>query len=147
MEDKETNIFQNYLSAHKFKHSKQRKEILDIFLSIDRHLTAEELCLAVKQKYPSVGFATVYRTLKLLCATGLCRELKLESGPARYEHLYGHRHHDHLICTRCGRFVEVVDPEIEKLQERLSKTHGFLPQEHRMELYGICRKCRDENNG
>ena len=146
MKNKEKNLFQNYLLAHNFKHSKQRKEILDIFLSIDRHLTAEELYLAVKQKYPSVGFATVYRTLKLLCATGLCRELKLESGPARYEHLYGHKHHDHLICTGCGRFVEVIDPEIERLQQKLSKTHGFLPQEHRMELYGICPECRDRKS-
>ena len=88
-----------------------------------------------------MGVATVYRTLKLLCAAGLCRRLKVEGGPARYEHLYGHQHHDHLICTRCGTFVEVVDPEIERLQEKLSKIHGFTPQQHRMELYGICSNC------
>ena len=96
----------------------------------------------VKKLYPSIGFATVYRTLKLLCEAGLCRELKFEDGITRYEHLYGHQHHDHLVCTRCGKFIEIIEPEIEKLQEKLFKKHKFLPQRHRMELYGICKKCR-----
>lgn len=89
-----------------------------------------------------MGFATVYRTLKLLCECGLGRELKFEDGTARYEHLYGHRYHDHLVCTRCGRFVEVVDPEIERLQEKLAKRHGFQPERHWLEIYGVCRKCK-----
>ncbi len=141
---KEKRLFQNFLLENRFKRSVQRKELLDIFLNTNKHLTAEELYRIAKKKNPSIGFATVYRTLKLLCASGLCRELKLDDGITRYEHLYGHGHHDHLICTKCGSFVEVFDPEIEKLQEKLSKVHGFIPQKHRMELYGICSKCQKE---
>lgn len=140
--DKEEKIFEDYLVTKGLKHSRQRKGVLDIFLSIDRHLTAEELYGIVRKKYPSVGYATIYRTLKLLCGCGLCRELRFEDGTSRYEHLYGHQHHDHLICTKCGRFVEVVDPEIERLQERMAKLHGFYSERHRMELYGICKKCK-----
>ena len=140
---KEEKIFEGYLAACKLKHSQQRKEITDVFLSIDRHLTADELYRIIKKKVPNIGYATVCRTLKLLCECGLCRELKFEDGTSRYEHLYEHRHHDHLICTKCGRFVEVVDPEIEHLQERLFKAHGFHPQRHRMELYGICERCKE----
>lgn len=142
MAGKEKRILEDYLAAKDLKYSRQRKEILDVFLSKDKHLTANELYNSVRKKYPRLGFATIYRTLKLLCACGLGRELKLENGATRYEHLYGHRHHDHLICTKCGRFVEVVDPDIERLQEKLFKRHGFYPQRHRLELYGICGHCK-----
>ncbi|MDP2939908.1 MAG: transcriptional repressor [Candidatus Omnitrophota bacterium] len=141
-ERKEEKIFEDYLRTKNLKHSEQRKEILYIFLKHDKHLTANELYRIVQKKYPKVGFATIYRTLKLLCECGLCRELKFEDGTTRYEHLYGHQHHDHLICIKCGRFVEVVDPQIERLQERLVKLHGFYPERHRMELYGVCKRCK-----
>lgn len=140
--EKEEKILEDYLQAKNLKHSEQRKEILLIFLKQDKHLTANELYRIVQGKYPAIGYATIYRTLKLLCECGLCRELKLEDGTTRYEHLYGHKHHDHLICTKCGRFVEVVDPQIEHLQEKLAKQHGFYPERHRMELYGVCNRCK-----
>lgn len=140
-EAKELDVFEHYIDEKSLKHSKQREEILDIFLKLDKHLSADELYRIVKKKYPTIGFATVYRTLKLLCESGLSRELKLEDGVTRYEHLYNHKHHDHLVCTKCGKFVEVVDTEIEKLQERLAAKHGFSVQRHRMELYGLCRSC------
>ena len=139
---REERIFEAYLATKNLKHSQQRKEILGIFLGIDRHLTAEELYRIVKKRSPAIGYATVYRTLKLLAASGLCRELKFEDGTTRYEHQYEHKHHDHIICTRCGRLVEVVDSGIERLQEKLFKLHGFYPQRHRMELYGICKRCK-----
>ncbi len=141
--EKEHKIFEDYLKIKDLRHSLQRKEILDIFLDIDKHLTAEELYRIVKSKNSSLGTATVYRTLKLLCECGLCRELRFEDGTTRYEHLYGHEHHDHIICTKCGKFIEVIDPEIERLQERLFKLHGFHPERHRMELYGVCRNCKN----
>lgn len=144
IKEKEEKIFEDYLNSQNLKHSQQRGKIADIFLSVDKHLTAEELYRLVKKKDQTLGFATVYRTLKLLCEAGLCRELKFEDGTTRYEHLYGHQHHDHLICTGCGKFVEVVEPGIEHLQERIFKEYNFYPQRHRMELYGICKKCKKE---
>ena len=135
--------FEEYRSGKSLKHSEKRDWILETFLDIEKHLTVYELWAAVRKKHPSVGFATVYRTLRLLCESGLCRELHFDDGTTRYEHLFGHDHHDHLICTRCGAFVEVVDQKIEKLQEELMLRHGFSPQGHRMELYGICSKCKN----
>lgn len=143
----EEKAFENYLASKRLKHSEQRKRILNIFLSINRHLTTDELYRLVKKSFPSIGYATVYRTLKLLSECGLCRELKFEDGTARYEHLYGHMHHDHLICTDCGRFVEIMNSEIEHLQERLFKRYGFYPQRHRLELYGICKQCKKKGGG
>ena len=139
---KEKAIFDDYVHGKNLRHSEQRLQILDVFLKTERHLTVEELHKLVQKKNPSIGTATVYRTLKLLVDSGLCRELKLNDGVTRYEHLYGHEHHDHLVCTQCGALVEVCDAEIERLQEKLARSHGFKIQSHKLELYGTCKKCR-----
>ena len=138
---KEEKIFEGYLAACKLKHSQQRKEITDVFLSIDRHLTTDELYRIIKKKVPNIGYATVCRTLKLLCECGLCRELKFEDGTSRYEHLYEHRHHDHLICVKCGGCTEVMKPRIERLQDELAKERRFIPLKHSLQIFGICDKC------
>jgi Fur family ferric uptake transcriptional regulator len=104
-------------------------------------MTVEELHRIVREKHPNIGFVTVYRTLKLLVEAQLCDEIYFDDGIARYEHKYNHKHHDHLMCTQCGEVVEVIEPEIEKLQDKLFKKYGFVPQAHRLELYGICPKC------
>lgn len=139
---REQEVLLEHLKSKNRKQSKQRAEILEVFLKSPRHLTANELYREVQKNNPAIGFATVYRTLKLLCEAGICREMALEDGVTRYERQHGHDHHDHLVCTKCGRVVEVMDQTIEEHQERLFKKYGFYPQRHRMELYGICKRCK-----
>ncbi|MFH0941236.1 MAG: transcriptional repressor [Candidatus Omnitrophota bacterium] len=139
---KEEEIFGEYVRNKNLKSSSQRQQILKIFLKSERHLTADELYQEAKKVSPHIGYATIYRTLKHFCDSGLCREFKCEDGVTRYEHLYGHRHHDHLICTKCGKFIEVVDSGIEKLQEGLARKEGFMLIKHKLELYGLCKNCR-----
>jgi Fur family transcriptional regulator, ferric uptake regulator len=139
---KEAAVLEEFICSKKMRHSKPRDWILSVFVSIEKHLTVDELWAAVRKKHPTVGYATVYRTLKLFCESGLCSELNFEDGTTRYEHRYGHHHHDHLICTACGAVTEVFNGEIEKLQEKLIKEHGFSPCYHRMNLYGVCKDCR-----
>ena len=139
---KEIDLFEDYIRSKNLRQSEQRIQVLEVFLKSEKHLTADELYRMVKKKNPSIGTATVYRTLKVLRESGLCRELKLDDGTTRYEHLYGHKHHDHLVCTHCGSLVEVVDPEIEKMQIKLAKAHGFYIKSHKLEMYGICKRCR-----
>jgi len=138
----EEDILEKYLSSKGLKNSQQRLDVLRVFLETEAHLTPEELHALVKKKFKTIGIATIYRTLKLLCNCGLAKELLLESGATRYEHSYGHNHHDHLICTQCGKVLEVIDPEIEKLQEQLARKHQFYTERHRMEIYGVCRQCK-----
>ena len=138
----EQKIFDDFVKSRGLKQSDQRREIFRTFLKTEKHLTADELYRLVKRRNPTIGFATIYRTLKLLCECGLSRELKLENGSVRYEHLYGHEYHDHLICVKCGKVIEVMDPGIEKLQERLAQKEGFTLQSHKLLIYGICKKCR-----
>ena len=109
-------------------------------------MTTEELYLAVRERNPSIGYTTVHRTLKLICESGLANESKFEDGVSRYELKYGLEHHDHLICTSCGIFIEVVDSRIEELQKKLVEKYEFTQKHHRLEIYGICKKCRDSKN-
>jgi Fur family ferric uptake transcriptional regulator len=142
---KEKSLFANYIAANRFKSTKQRNTILQIFLETEQHLSAEELYRLVQKKHHSIGYATVYRTLKLLSECGLCRELKPEDGITRYEHLYEHQHHDHFICTKCGKIIEVLDDKIEFLQEKLAKKYSFIIERHHTELYGICKQCKSKH--
>lgn len=139
---KELSIFVDHLKKKRLKLTDQRQEILNIFLKTDRHLSVEDLYNIVKKKDKNIGQATVFRTLKLLCEADIAKEVDLGDKTLRYEHKYGHQHHDHLVCIKCGRFIEAVDTKIEKLQEELCKRFRFLPQRHKMEIFGICKKCK-----
>jgi len=139
---KEQDIFVDFLKGQELKLTKQREEILQTFLKTDKHVSVEDLYDIVRAKDPAIGQATVFRTLKLLCEAGIAGEVDLGDKRARYEHKYGHQHHDHLICVKCGKSIEAVEPEIEKLQEALCKKFGFLPKSHKLDIFGLCKKCR-----
>ena len=139
--ENELEILDNYIRRKNLKHSEQRMQILEVLSRSNRHFTAEELYNVMKKKFKGIGSATIYRTLKLLCECGLCRELRLEDGVIRYEAMQDHEHHDHLICVTCGKFIEVLDSEIERLQQKLAQKHGFKLVKHRLNMYGICQEC------
>ncbi|MBT0654699.1 Fur family transcriptional regulator [Geomobilimonas luticola] len=135
-------LFSDFIAQKGLKSTRQRDTILEFFLASDRHMSIEELYLKVRAKHPNIGYATVYRTLKLFAEAGLAREIQFGDGQTRYEHVNEGEHHDHLVCTRCGTIVEFENPVIEKLQDEVALSHGFLIETHKMELYGLCPKCR-----
>jgi len=140
--NKAKDIFSGYVRDKGLRNTRQREEILDAFLSSGKHITAEELFNIVKKRDAGVGYATVHRNLKLMCECGIADEMKIGTKKTRYEQKYGHEHHDHLICMKCGRFIEVHDDKIERLQEKLAEANDFIPKRHRLEIYGLCRKCK-----
>ena len=140
----ERQIFEEHLAARGFRMTRQRGLILDMFLKKEGHLSPEELYGLVKTRDRTVGRATVYRMLRLMKEADLARQVNLGDGLARYEHKYGHAHHDHLICLRCGKAIEVVDAEIEALQEKLAGKHGYSLTGHQMDLFGLCPGCREK---
>ncbi len=142
MRRKEFDVLGEFIRSKGLRHTPQRERILDIFLSTEKHVSVDELYKLVKKRYPGVGYVTVYRTMKLLSEAGLCGEIDFGDGILRFEHKYGHEHHDHLICTKCGRFIEVMKPEMENMQDKLAKRHGFTPTNHKVQIFGICRKCK-----
>ena len=138
---KERFIFIDFLKGKGLKLTKQREEILNVFLKTEKHLSTEDLYRIAKKKDCTIGQTTVFRTLKLLCEAGIAREIDLGDRRRRFEHKCGHEHHDHIICTRCGKSIEAVNPEIEKLQNELCKRFNFVPTNHRLEIFGICKQC------
>ncbi|OGW76476.1 MAG: transcriptional repressor [Nitrospirae bacterium RIFCSPHIGHO2_02_FULL_40_19] len=140
--DKAKDIFLNYIKEKGLRNTNQREVILDTFLHANKHITVEELFNTVKKKNPEIGYATVHRNLKLMCECGVADEIKIGTSKARFEQKYGHEHHDHLICLKCGRFIEVNDDRIEKLQDKLAEANDFIPQRHKLEIYGLCKKCK-----
>ncbi|MFQ5455377.1 MAG: Fur family transcriptional regulator [Nitrospirota bacterium] len=139
---REIEIFKNHISRNKLKLTKQRDIILDAFLKTESHVSAEELYKDISKSNPTIGLATIYRALHLFCQCGLAQKRQFGDGQTRFEHFYNHTHHDHLVCTRCGKISEFENPEIEKIQEYVAKRNNFLVYNHRLEMYGLCRKCK-----
>ena len=142
MKREKKKVFREFISQKGLKSTRQRDVILDAFLSSDRHLSIEELYLKLRAKHPNIGYATVYRTLKLFAESGIAREIQFGDGQTRYEHVNEGEHHDHLVCTRCGTIIEFENEAIENLQDEVAARHDFLIETHKLELYGICAKCR-----
>ncbi len=143
--EKEKEIFLEHLKKAGFKKTTQRDVILEVFLKTEGHLSAEDLYSLVKEEDPSVGFTTVYRTLKLMAECGLAREEGMGDGRKRYEHNYNHPHHDHLICTECGELIEFYSETIEKKQDEIADFYNFKPTRHSLRIWGICSACQTRN--
>lgn len=133
--------FKDYLLTQGLKSTRQREIILEEFLAAGSHLSTEDLYLRLRKKNPCIGYATVHRTLKLFAECGIAEQRHFGDGQARYEASGHDEHHDHLICTECGKIIEFEDPQIEKLQYEVAEKHGFSIERHRLELYGRCPDC------
>jgi len=141
----EMQVLMEYLQERKLKLTPHRQLILDVFLNHEGHRSVEDIYRVVRKQDPRVGYTTVYRTMKILVDCGLAREIDLADGITRYEHLYNHEHHDHMICMQCGQSIEFYDPGIETLQDEASAQLGFKVLDHKLQIYGLCRDCRGEN--
>ena len=117
-----------------------------VFLS-DDHPSVEGIRRALKERGERVGTATVYRTLEVLVESGLVREHDFGEGFKRYEPMPGQAHHEHLICERCGRVVEFQNEPLERMLPIIADEHRFQHLRHRIEIYGICRDCRQRELG
>ena len=138
----ELQVFIDYLQANKLKLTPHRELILETFLDNEGHRSVEDIYHTVKAIDPRIGYTTVYRMMKLMIRCGLAREIELADGITRYEHLFNHEHHDHLICMECGNSIEFYNPEIEALQDAASAQLGFKVLDHKLQIYGVCRECR-----
>lgn len=139
---KEKEIFLEHIQKAGLRRTAQRDLIMDMFLRTEEHLTSEDLYRLVQNEDPSVGHTTVYRTLKLLIEAGLAREVRFGDNKTYYEHHYNHEHHDHMICTECGRVIEFFSPEIEAKQDEMAVRFGFKPTHHSLRLWGVCAECQ-----
>ncbi len=121
-----------------------RLKILEIFQNGNqRHMSAEDVFRILLNEHSDIGLATVYRVLTQFEQAGILERSHFESGKAVYELDEG-KHHDHLICTGCGRVEEFYDAEIERRQQMIAADRGWILQDHAMSLYGLCKECVDK---
>ena len=124
----------------------QRLAVYEVF---DRypelHMTAEDIYDKLKNDYPEVGLATVYRTLQLFLELGLIDKINLDDGFVRYEAKGNGKnlrhHHHHLICTKCGRVFAFRDDMLEALEKQVFESLGFQVTDHEVKMYGLCSDC------
>ena len=138
--------FAEYVRAHGLKSTQQRDLIVELFLRSSGHISIDDLLSKVRRKNPKVGYATVYRTLKLLTECGVAFERRFGDGLTRYELADEESHHDHLICVECQSIIEFEEPRIERIQEEVAEQHGFRLLSHKHEMYGVCASCQAKLN-
>ncbi len=119
-----------------------RLKVLEILEQAEqRHLSAEDVYKALLETGEEIGLATVYRVLTQFEGAGIVARLSIEGGHAVFE-LEDGAHHDHLLCVRCNRIAEFVDPVIEERQHAIAAENGFKMTEHSLYIYGICQECQ-----
>ena len=124
------------LEEQGYRSTSPRRAVAQVIANQDKHFTAEDL----REQLPTLGRATIFRSLKLLVETGvLCRVL-LEDGDLHYQ--LSHRgHHHHLLCVECGSSQDLLRCDIQELLQKTSASHGFELSGHWLEVYGRCRSC------
>ena len=119
-----------------------RMKILELLESgVLRHQSAEDIYKALLKQNEEIGLATVYRVLTQFEGAGLVTRHHFEGGQAVFELNQG-EHHDHLVCTSCGKVVEFMDDVIEQHQNQIAKDNKFLISEHSLIIYGLCDACQ-----
>lgn len=115
-----------------------RMKILEILENSDkRHLSAEDIYRVLLDAGHEIGLATIYRVLTQFEGAGLVIRHHFETGQAVFELERG-KHHDHLICVKCGKIIEFFDEAIEARQKEIANKNGFRISDHSLIIYGIC---------
>lgn len=140
--EQEQSIVEEHLRRSGFRWTNQRALIVRQALGSHEHFTAEELLAVCRRQDPRVSRATVYRTLVVLEQAGFVEGLDTGDGGRKFEHVIGHRHHDHMVCEACGSIFEFHDEELERRQEAAAKRIGFRISRHSLRIHGTCRDCQ-----
>lgn len=145
--------FKEMLKEKGLKVTNQRLLILEVLAShSDRHMTAEDIYELVKEDFPEIGLATIYRTLQLLLEMQLVDRINLDDGYVRYEIgelFYGatKHHHHHLICRLCGKILPFKIDLLDDLEGYIEEETGFHVLDHELKFYGLCSECLDKKSG
>ncbi len=137
-----TEQFIKYLRDNGYLITRQRRRIAEIIFSSTGHLSVEDIQNLLRQKKIAASIASIYRTLDVLIKSNLVVQHRFGKRFKRFEAVLKDRHHDHLICTRCGKVLEFKNDAIEELQLKVAREHDFNITNHKLDIYGYCTKCR-----
>ncbi len=131
--------FRTRLREAGLKSTHQREVIVRRFFELDKHISTEEMLIEVKAIQPSIGYATVYRTLKLLKDQGLAIPKNFGDGQTRYDPIFEQDpEHDHLICVTCRKILEFNDEKLSERIEEIANDMGYKLVRKKIELYAEC---------
>ena len=138
-----------------YRMTRPREAILEVLGKTEEHLSAEDIYMTVHKFYPNIGLTTVYRNLELLVAMGMVDKFDFGHGRAKYElsEQYSKKgHHHHLVCTKCFCVIDYFDfmkdevKFLRNIEDGLSRRHRFKINNHIIQFYGLCEKCKKKNN-
>jgi Fur family transcriptional regulator, ferric uptake regulator len=138
--------FRKLFQQERVENFEDRFKVLEAFLSMEKHVTVDELAGVLDNRGAKLSAEFVRDTLKMLSRLGFARQSRFDNGVARYEHHHLGDHHDHMICTKCSRIIEFKEDRLEKYQIQIAASHGFHMLRHKMEIYGICAECLKERS-
>jgi Fur family ferric uptake transcriptional regulator len=139
-----TRLFDRYLREQGLPVTHQREAVAQVVFGSEEHLSVDDIERSLREAGERIGKATIYRTLDLLVRSRLVEEHDFGEGFKRYEHRLSLQPvHQHLVCLECGRVEEFESPEVPAIEARVAREFGFRPTRHRLEIYGLCRACRD----
>lgn len=129
------------LEAAGYQATGTRRLVAELIASSNGHFTAADLLARGRGRDPSLGRATVFRALDLLASLHVVERLDLPTGAHAYVLCEPELHHHHLVCSACGRSVDVADGELVRLVDEIAEREGFRIEAHRLELFGTCGSC------
>jgi Fur family transcriptional regulator, ferric uptake regulator len=125
---------------------KNRFKVLEVFLTTDEHITSKDLSILLREDGETFDENFVAGTMELLCKYGFASKIEFDNKVVRFEHRHLGLHHDHMICTKCGKIIEFRDEKLESNQSNMAQAYGFHMLQHKMEIYGICSECLKQRN-
>ncbi|MDR1322885.1 MAG: transcriptional repressor [Candidatus Margulisbacteria bacterium] len=141
----EAKILADYIAKNALRNTHQRFDVLDVFISSEGHFSIEELHDLVKKKHPNVSYSSTFRAMQVIEQAGLAARISGADGVFRFEHLYKHQDHAHLVCVKCGRIIEYDNSAIIQLQKKIAARHKFQPLRFGAKVRGLCQKCQKKN--
>ena len=133
--------FEKLFKQEKIDRFEDRFAVLEAFLQTEDHVTIDSLWLKLKEKKIALSSEFIEDTLELMCRFGFAQKNRFNDGVVHYEHRHLGQHHDHMICTKCGKIIEFKNDQLEHLQAQVVSAYGFHMLQHRMEIYGLCDDC------
>lgn len=140
--DNPIQLFKRYLKAKGLNVTRSRERILEEVFKTHEHFDATELW--AKLRDTTISLSTIYRTLGLLVDSGLVREVDLGDAHIHYEHIFGRRHHEHLICVGCGKILEFFDRALEEKVLEMVERFDFQHHSHNLQIFGLCQDCQEK---
>lgn len=140
----EIEVFRGFIRRRGMRYTPERETIIREIFSRHDHFDVDDLYLRMRRQGVRVSKASIYRTLPLLIEAGLITEVFYEDGHMHYEHTFGHEHHCHLRCTECRRVIEFSDPSLDRIEDKLVREYDFEISGHRLEVFGLCPECREQ---